>query len=882
MNNQTWSLRSMMLKEEQKKGFKKLFSPYIVAGISVILTISGCQDSEVSKSAITNETVTDSGQKPVVLNPANLITEDESRTSIESEGKATAKRWPPLKKIPLNLEIEARIDDVMGKMTLEQKVGQVIQADSTSITPEEVKQYRLGSVLSGGNSAPGPEPYADVKSWVEAVDAAYMASIDSDGVEVAIPIIWGIDAVHGHNNVIGGVIFPHNIGLGAANNPDLIQKIAEVTAVELSVTGHDWTFAPTLAVPQNDRWGRTYEGFSEDPRITKSYAGKIVAGLQGELGNDGWMSTGKVISSAKHFVGDGATQDGIDQGNAVISEAALRDIHNLGYITAIEAGAQSVMASFSSWNGVPMHGNKTLLTDVLKEQMGFQGFVVGDWNGHALIPGCTATDCPQSLNAGLDMYMAPESWRGLWESTMGHVKSGVISMERLDDAVRRILRVKIASGVLDGVRPRDRQYSGKEHILGSEKHRKIARQAVRESLVLLKNNNRTLPLNPSRKILVVGDIADSISKASGGWTLNWQGGDHSNSLFPSGESILSGIKSVITAEGGQVTYDAEGTEAHDVDVVIAIYGELPYAEFQGDRDNVDFVPPSFNPSVLKKFKDKGVKVVSVFISGRPLWTNPEINLSDAFVAAWLPGSEGGGIADMLFRTDEAYDFTGRLSYSWPKLATQGLLNSYSPDYDPLFSLGYGLSYSDNQVITELSEESGLSANQSLSRNIVFAQGAINSLWNFTVSGNHVSEADFPISNDKVNLGKADKAVQEDALKVDFKKDAKVSFKTKNIQDFRRESNGGLELVFNIRGNNGEKTVDIGMGCVDNTDCETFLPISLTSNWIEKRLSLRCFANEGLDMARINQIMIMRGQKDQSISLANVHLGEDLDGLLTCE
>ena len=313
--------------------------------------------------------------------------------------------WPVVQTAPLNPVVEKRIDEILAKMTLEQKVGQVIQADSNSVTPEEVKQYRLGSVLSGGNSAPGDLPYADAASWLAAADGYYEASIDTEGVEIAIPMIWGIDAVHGHANLTGAIVFPHNVGLGAANDPNLVKRIAAVTATELSVSGHDWTFAPTLAVPQNDRWGRGYEGFSEDPAIVKSYGGAIVEGLQGKIGTTEFMSDGKVISTAKHFLGDGGTDNGVDQGDAVISEAELRDIHLAGYITAIEDGAQSVMASFSAWQGQRMHGQKELLTDVLKGQMNFQGFVIGDWNGHALIPGCTATDCPQSLNCLL--YTSP-------------------------------------------------------------------------------------------------------------------------------------------------------------------------------------------------------------------------------------------------------------------------------------------------------------------------------------------------------------------------------------------------------------------------------------------------------------------------------------------
>ena len=576
--------------------------------------------------------------------------------------------WKKIESFSLNPEIEKQIDEIIPKLTLEQKVGQVIQGDSDSVTPEDVKKYRLGSVLSGGNSAPGPLPYAETKDWLSKADEYFKASIDNDGVEIAIPIIWGIDAVHGHANLKGAIIFPHNIGLGATNNPELIEKIAGVTAHELTVSGHDWTFAPTLAVPQDVRWGRSYEGFSEDPAIVNSYADRIVIGLQGKIETDQFMGKGKVISSAKHFLADGATENGVDQGDALISEKELATVHAAGYYSAIPAGVQTVMASFSSWRGRKLHGDKELLTDILKGKMGFNGFVVGDWNGHGQVPGCSNTNCAASLNAGLDMFMAPDSWKGLYENTLIQVKDGTIPMERLDDAVRRILRVKISSGIFEKGIPSSRPNAGDESLLSLPNNKAIGRQAVRESLVLLKNNNNTLPLDPKKKILVVGDGADNISKICGGWTLSWQGNNHNNDEFPNAISILNGIREEINKAGGELIFSENGNTSINADAVIAIYGENPYAEFQGDRENLDFVPNGFDTEKLKTFKSKGIPVVSVFLSGRPLWTNPEINNSDAFIAAWLPGSEGNGVSDLLFRSEPLYDFKGRLSYSWPMTA----------------------------------------------------------------------------------------------------------------------------------------------------------------------------------------------------------------------
>ena len=795
----------------------------------------------------------------------------------QSQNGITPTSWPVVKTHSLDAAVEAKIDVILGKMTLEQKVGQVIQADSNEVTPEEVKQYRLGSVLSGGNSAPGDLPYAGAQAWLDAADEYFEASVDPEGVEIAIPMVWGIDAVHGHTNLPGAIVFPHNIGLGAANDPALVEKIAEITATELSVSGHDWTFAPTLAVPQDDRWGRAYEGFSEDPEIVKSYGGAIVDGLQGKFGSKDFMAEGRVISSAKHYLGDGGTDKGVDQGDATVSEAELRDIHLQGYITAIEAGAQSVMASFSSWQGQPMHGQKELLTDVLKGRMNFNGFVIGDWNGHALIPGCTVTDCPEAINAGLDMYMAPESWKGLYESTLAHVKSGRIPMERLDDAVRRILRVKVQSGIFEKPRPSARALSGKTDLLGSDKHRNVAREAVRKSLVLLKNNDQVLPLSTKSNVLVVGKGANNISKLAGGWTLSWQGGEHKNSDFPNGQTLLSAITNEVESGGGRVTYDAKGKQSGaDYDVVIAIYGEDPYAEFRGDRENVDFSPNDLNPEVLKKYKEMGTPVVSVFVSGRPLWTNPELNVSDAFVAAWLPGSEAAGISDLLFQTNPEHDFTGRLSFSWPKLASQSKLNPHHDDYDPLFKLGYGLSLSDKVTVPILPEDSGVAA--SSKKGVFFEKGASPQPWRIAVDR---SNFDLPYDSDELSAIGYDYSAQEDALRLTYKTAATFSLSSRYAHDFNRESNGAMELAFDTKLLSGPGTVEIGSACSDETPCNTFYKVELKPEWTENRISLKCFVKAGGDVSFVKDAFLMRGQAGLDVAIANIRLKEESAHSLDC-
>lgn len=808
-------------------------------------------------------------------------TESVSGDQAEDPSAIHLEIWPEVITPPLDPAVETRVNAILEKLSLEQKVGQIIQGDSGSVTPEDVKKYRLGSVLSGGNSAPGPKPYAAANDWLSAADAYFEASIDPDGVEIAVPIIWGIDAVHGHANLTGAVVFPHNIGLGAANNPDLIEQIAEVTARELTVSGHDWTFAPTLAVPRNDRWGRTYEGFSEDPAIVASYGDRIVYGLQGRVGSEGFMGAGRVIPSAKHFLADGGTADGIDQGDALISEETLRDIHGAGYIPAVAAGAQTVMASFSAWQGVRMHGNKDLLTDVLKGRMNFNGFVVGDWNGHGLIPGCTNTDCPESLIAGLDMYMAPDSWRGLYESTLEHVLSGNIPMDRLDDAVRRILRVKVASGIFDKPAPSARPMAGDQSILGSPEHRKVARQAVRESLVLLKNENNILPLDAAQTILVVGPGADSISKAAGGWTLSWQGGGADNSEFPNGQSILGGIRDVVGRAGGTLIYAPDGDAGRDADVVIAVYGEDPYAEFRGDRPHLDFTPNDFDPARLAEFEAAGVPVISVFLSGRPLWVNPEINHSDAFVAAWLPGSEGGGVADLLFQTDPSYDFTGRLSYSWPKLAIQVELNAGDTPYDPLFPLGYGLSFEDDGTLAQLSEDSGLDSDSAGPLGVFLTNGNTPSPWALNVNDAVVSN--LPHQSQELSISATDHNAQEDALQLTWVSDEARFAIAAYGHDYARESNGAMELVFNVRLIDGHDRIDVGMGCDgDGATCGATIPVSLqTDGWHEQRITLSCFADLGVDMSAVNQPLILSGTAGQRIGLSEVRIEADTNARADC-
>ena len=605
------------------------------------------------------------------------------------------QRWPKLRApVPPDPQLEHRIDLLLARMTVEQKVGQLIQADIASLTPDDLKHYALGSVLNGGNSAPRDDKLASPSEWLALADRFYDASTGAAGC-AGIPTLWGTDAVHGHNNVPGATIFPHNVGLGAARDPQLIRRIGEITALEVRVTGLDWTFAPTVAVARDARWGRTYESYSEDPQLVREYAAAMVTGLQGAAGTAQFLDPAHVLATPKHFLGDGGT-GGRDQGDNLTTERELRNLDAPGYEAALAAGAQTVMVSYSSWHGLKMQGNRALLTDVLKGRMGFEGVLIGDWNGHAQLPGCSAGSCADAVNAGLDVLMAPDAWRELFTAMLAQVRQGVIPAARLDDAVRRVLRVKLRAHLDREGRPSSRPYAGHYELLGSPEHRAVARQAVRESLVLLKNRSHLLPLPPRSRVLVAGDAADSFARQSGGWTIDWQGTEP-NEAFPHGETIYAGIARCVNDAGGHATLSPTGEFYGRPDVAIVVFGEQPYAEFAGDVATLEYSPgEKHDLALLRRLHAQDVPVVAVFLSGRPLWVNAELDAADAFIAAWLPGTEGGGIADVLFRTPAGavrYDFHGRLSFSWPASPRPPAVDGASGE-PPLFPLGYGLSYRD--------------------------------------------------------------------------------------------------------------------------------------------------------------------------------------------
>ncbi|HEX7062040.1 MAG TPA: glycoside hydrolase family 3 protein [Woeseiaceae bacterium] len=604
--------------------------------------------------------------------------------------------WPRPPARAQDPALEARVSALLARMSLEEKVGQVIQADISAVTPEDVRRFHLGSVLNGGNSGPGGDDRAPAQEWLALADAFWLASIDDRDGGAAIPVIWGTDAVHGHANIVGATVFPHNIGLGATGDADLVRRIGRVTAREIAVTGMDWDFAPTVAVVRNDRWGRTYEGFSEDPAIVGRLGAALVAGLQGSLDDPERLDGTHVIATAKHFIGDGGTADGIDQGDNRASPDELLRIHAAGYLGALEAGVETIMASYNSWHGAKVHGYRPLLTDLLKEHWGFDGFVVGDWNAHAQVEGCEPTSCPQAFNAGIDMFMAPDSWRGLYENTLASVRSGEIATARLDDAVRRILRVKFRAGVMDRPRPSERPLAGRFERLGAPEHRAVAREAVRESLVLLKNEGGVLPIAADARVLLAGPAADDVARQAGGWTLSWQGDGNRREDFPHAETIREALAAALTAGGGRLDYRPDGRWSARPEVAVLVFGEVPYAEGAGDRPDVDFRGSGLDPrAVLERWRQAGIPTVSVFLSGRPLYVGPELAQSDAFVAAWLPGSEGGGVADVLVGNAGGaarHDFTGRLPYSWPRAPQQVTVNAGAGGDEPQFPLGYGLTY----------------------------------------------------------------------------------------------------------------------------------------------------------------------------------------------
>ena len=662
---------------------------------------------------------------------------EPATTRISPVPPVSTDSWP---KGPRDLlirpEVESFVERLLAQLTVEEKVGQMVQAEFESATPDDVREYKLGSIIAGGDAAPGKNVRAKAAEWLALTDARTRAAAAASGPHVPIPLLFGIDAMHGHGHVPGATIFPHNIGLGAMHDPELLTRIGRVTAAEVASTGVDWTFAPTVAVVRDVRWGRSYESYSEDPVLVAADAAAMVSGLQGTLGTPDFMAPGHTVATVKHFIGDGGTYRGRDQFDNRTPLPEFARVHGAGYPAAIEAGVLTVMASYNSWQGVKMHSNRALLTGVLKERFGFNGVIVGDWNAQEEVPGCTKSDCPAVILAGLDVIMAPDAWKELYRNTLRHVRSGLIPMSRIDDAVRRILRVKALAGLFDRPLPAQRPEAGHFEQLGSAAHRAVAREAVRKSLVMLKNEGSLLPLSPHGRILIAGADADDIGQQSGGWTVDWQGAHNTNAEFPGATSVFAAIKSAVTAAGGVASLSPDGQFTETPSAAIVVFGESPYAEYQGDRETLEYSGGDKRDlELIKRLQARGVPVVAVFLSGRPMWVNPELNAATAFVAAWLPGSEGGGIADVLLRTPDervAYDFSGRLSFSWPRSTRPVTFAAGDRPLGALFARGYGLDYAHPARVGRVAELPDPPPDAHPS-DVLFAGGRVSAPWSIYVS-----------------------------------------------------------------------------------------------------------------------------------------------------
>jgi beta-glucosidase len=632
----------------------------------VILLFIGCQSKKTNKETEKNK--------------KNL-----ESVFIKEQVADRSKQMPTDSSVYKNpgLPVMDRVLDLLSYMTIEEKIGQMTQVDRQFLESDnDINAYYLGSLLSGGGSTP-PKNYP--RSWAEMYDGYQKIALST---RLSIPIIYGIDAVHGHNNVIGATIFPHHIGLGCTNNPQLIEDVYRATAEEVAATGIDWDFAPSLAVPRDDRWGRTYEGFGETPDIVKSMAAAAVRGLQ----TDRLGGPTSILACAKHFIGDGGTKWGtglkekLDQGDTQISEQELREIHLPAYLPALEAGVGTIMPSYNQVNGEYCSVSKYLLTDLLKNELGFKGFLISDWQALEKMGDDYKSNIIASINAGMDMVMVPgaakyggQTYTNFIKLLIESVNEGSISEKRINDAVARILKVKFEMGLFE------RPYSDKSLLrkVGSKEHRNIAREAVKQSLVVLKNDG-ILPLSKDLgHIHVSGKNADDLGNQCGGWTISWQG---ESGPITKGTTIYEAIQ-VAVSSFTNVTYSKNGSGAKGADVGIVIIGETPYAEMEGDRESL--VLDKKDLAAIARIRKAGVPVVVIIVSGRPLIITDELDKWSGLIAAWLPGSEGKGVTDVIFGD---YNPTGRLSVSWPRTMEQIPINFGDNDYNPLFEYGYGLSY----------------------------------------------------------------------------------------------------------------------------------------------------------------------------------------------
>ena len=763
--------------------------------------------------------------------------------------------------------LDARVRKIVAGMTLAQKVGQMTQAEIQSITPDQVRQYDIGSVLNGGGSWPNRNKHATIGDWLALADRYYDASMSTD-MAIKVPILWGTDAVHGDNNVFGATLFPHNIGLGAAHDPALIRQIGVATARAVRATGIGWTFAPTLAVAQNVRWGRTYESFSSQGPLVREYARAYVEGLQGDFGPHNVMAT------AKHFIGDGATWQGIDQGVARVDKQTMINVHGAGYIGAIQAGVLSVMASYSSWNDIAdgidygkMAGSHALLTDALKDKMGFAGFVVSDYNAIGQLPGCSNADCPRAINAGIDMAMVPDDWKAFIGNTIREVEDGQIPMARIDDAVSRIVRAKLRMGLF-GKRPSQLAGAGDAQAL---QDRALARRAVRESLVLLKNNHDVLPFKPGMKLLVTGKSADSLPNQVGGWSLTWQGTDTSNSDFPHGQTILAGLRAADGAANVGYSPSMDGVDARRYDAIVAVIGETPYAEMMGDIPMWetlrfgDHYPADL--ALVQRAARTGKPVVVVFVAGRPLYVNPILNLAEAFVMAWLPGTEGGGVADVLFGRGQdgaRYNFRGTMARPWPGVPCPYAANAGAGRW--LFAPGYGLRYPSEHELPELPTHADVKSCADMSMLPVFHTLAAPpfALYLADAGAGHDEYAlgtdlnasvAWPTGHPLLRVHTAQIDTQQDAKAITWLGPARFLIRGSKPVDLSKLAARHASLQFDVVVDTPPKTpvqlsMGCGHGCAGSVDLSRVLADFAPGTRHSVSIPLACFAQRGVDLTRV--------------------------------
>jgi beta-glucosidase len=757
--------------------------------------------------------------------------------------------WPAAASPPqlTDAATEKAISDLLGRMTVEQKVGQLIQADISAIAPADLLRYPLGSLLAGGNSGPYGNERADAATWRRMV-AEYREVSRKSGA--GIPILFGVDAVHGHSNLPGATIFPHNIGLGATGDTQLIRRIGQATAAEIASSGIEWTFAPTLAVPQDVRWGRSYEGYTSDPARVAAYGRAMTEGLQGRLRSGRPLGPLQVAATAKHYLADGGTADGRDQGDANIGEAELIERHAPGYPAAIDAGVLTVMASFSSWQGAKHHGNASLLTDVLKGRMGFTGLVVGDWNGHGQVAGCTATHCPAAINAGLDLFMAPDSWRGLYDSTVNDVREGRIPQVRVDDAVRRVLRVKYKLGLMG---PQLVERGVLPDTTGAPAHLALAREAVAKSLVLLKNEGNVLPVRPGTRTLIAGSGADSMAMQAGGWTVTWQGTDTSAADFPNGQTIGRALADAIREAGGEAKLASDGHDTTRPDLAIVVTGEQPYAEFQGDLSHLAFPTPPADRALVERLRREGIRVVVVFLSGRPLFVGNLMNQADAFVAAWLPGTQGRGVADVLVAGrggKSARGFQGRLPFAWPD-------DARSPVKAPLFPVGYGLDYRSAGASVRFNEDPRLDLSALDNSRTFFRRGMPPAPW-------------YLATNGMVQARAVDVSAQEDARRFSWGGTGRLSVEGPLV-DLSSQLAAGADLLLDWRIDAAPgSAVRLALGGM-TVDMTSTLAAVAKGAMIETRVPLRCFAAAGANLSQVGNPLVIEADQGFVMTIRNAYV-----------